>query len=288
MSSQVQALLNDVKARRESALPAMGLSPFPDLDRTLQTLSEASGFSFNLDPKLAPTAEEPGVVDADAGVPFHGSFIDAFPALRSAAASPLLGPPGIAYPHNPARSIYDPLAARQSPAPTSPTLSYTGSFDPFSEGADDSGAATSRRGALEDGPPKMSRFGFARNGRQGGNGVSSANSPRVGATPLSPSVSGDGSLHAANGNLYEQWNAYSLQHHAYQSHTSSPLAQHAQAYTPSQQQTQQRFQQQQQQAYQAAQDVVSEAALRELIASSRVQEQQHRMRVVAGMRPLFV
>ncbi|KAI0031707.1 hypothetical protein K488DRAFT_71204 [Vararia minispora EC-137] len=275
MSSQVQALLNDVKARRESAPIVTGVSPFPDLDRTLQTLSEANGFSFNLDPKLAPTAEEADSVEADAGAPFVGSFMDAFPALRSAAASPMLGPPGIAYPHNPARSIYDPLAARHSPAPTSPTLSYTGSFDPFAESLDDAAATAARRAALEDGPPKMSRFGFARNGRQGGLS-SSTSSPRVGAAPLSSSASLDSSVGATNGSLYEQWNAYSLQHHPFQSHTSSPLAQHAQAYAPVQPPSQQRFQQQQY----SSQDVISEATLRELIASSRVQEQQ-RMRVAA-------
>jgi hypothetical protein len=89
----------------------------------------------------------------------------------------------------------------------------------------------------------------------------------------------------ANGNAHEQWNAYSHQHHPYQSHTSSPLAQHAQVYTPAHQ-AQQRFQQQQQQQQFHPSDMISEAALRELIASSRTQEQQNRARMALGTVPL--
>ncbi|KZV70611.1 hypothetical protein PENSPDRAFT_752413 [Peniophora sp. CONT] len=268
MSTQVQALLNDVKARRELAAPMTGVSPFPDLDRTLQSLSEVNGFSFNLDPKLAPTPED----DESAANGYAGGFMDAFPGLRHPAASPLMGPPGLAYPA--ARSIYE-SAARASPAPGSPA-SYTGSFDPFAESTDDFGSSSSRRTTLDDGQPKMSRFGFARNGRQGG--ISSASSPRVIASPLSTSLSGDGmqGQNSASGSLYEQWNAYGGQH-PFASHTSSPLAQHAQAYSPAP--TQRFAQQQHQQQQQYAQDLVSEAALRELLATSRAQqEQQQRAR----------
>jgi hypothetical protein len=83
MSSQVQALLNDVKARRESTIPSIGTSPFPDFDRTLQNLAEVDGkfgsFSFNLDPNLAEAEMEDDTTEfPEATSPFHGSFMDAF------------------------------------------------------------------------------------------------------------------------------------------------------------------------------------------------------------------
>lgn len=58
MSNAARALLEDVKSRREYHLDnTVPLSPFPDLDDTLRTLTDTNneygGFSFNLDPKLA-------------------------------------------------------------------------------------------------------------------------------------------------------------------------------------------------------------------------------------------
>lgn len=56
MSTQARALLDDVRARRESILVQSNSSPFPDLDRTLQVLTgddgAFGGFNFNLDPKF--------------------------------------------------------------------------------------------------------------------------------------------------------------------------------------------------------------------------------------------
>ena len=66
---------------------------------------------------------ELSTLEAEARVPFAGSFMDAFPALKP-HPSPQLHQVPTVYPHNPARSIYDPLAMRES---------YLGSFNPFGE-----------------------------------------------------------------------------------------------------------------------------------------------------------
>ena len=296
MSSQVQALLNDVKARRESTLPSVGASPFPDFDRTLQNLAEMDGkfggFSFNLDPKLAEAEVEDGTPQfPEATSPFHGSFMDAFPALRTSSH-----PQGLNFPH-PQRPIYDP---HSSPVPSqaSPALSYTGSFNPFSEGGESDSAAAARRPTLNDDSRKMSRFGFARNARQNGN-LSSTSSPLISSTPLSPSESiGLGQQHLfspGSGELgsSSQWSSY--QHHAPTVHShnvsaaSSPLVPQAQAQiqAPMYQQhlpPPSRFQSFDQGTS------VSEAALREFIQNSREQHQRAnaaRNAALVGRRPLF-
>ncbi|THH21104.1 hypothetical protein EW146_g400 [Bondarzewia mesenterica] len=284
MSTQVQALLNDVKARRESAPGAVGISPFPDFDRTLQNLSGGNngmgGFSFNLDPKLAGTEDMSSMPDlgvAEANTAFHGNFTDAFPALRNtpySSPNPLAPPPGLSYPHNPSRSIYDPMALRSSPSDrqSSASSSYTGSFNPFADLADgDSAAATARRLALDDDPSrKMSRFGFARGGRQNGANTSSASSPLIASSPLSPSESvNHGSLFSAN-DLASPTTQWSYPGHHFHSHnasnTSSPLVPQAQAQVQPPLHPVGRFQPFDQNTG------VSEAALRELIQSSRDRE----------------
>ncbi|KAI0261054.1 hypothetical protein BC834DRAFT_494224 [Gloeopeniophorella convolvens] len=280
MSTQVQALLNDVKARRESALPTVGVSPFPDFDRTLQNLAEADGkfggFSFNFDPKLAEAGMDDGASDLpEAASPFHGSFMDAFPALRAPSHPPGLGFPGTQ------RPIYDP---RNSPVPSqaSPALSYTGSFNPFAESESDA-AAAARRLAHDDSTRKMSRFGFARNARQNGN-LSSTSSPLISSTPLSPSDSithGQqqhflGSASAELPSPSSQWSSYQHHTHPFHSHNvsaaSSPLVSQAQAQAQSQVYQHLpaagRFQPFEQSGG------VSEAALREFIQNSREQQQR--------------
>jgi CCR4-NOT transcription complex subunit 4 len=297
MSSQVQALLNDVKARRESTLPSIGASPFPDFDRTLQNLTEVDGkfggFSFNLDPKLAETeVEDDAPQFPEATSPFHGSFMDAFPALRASSH-----PPGLNFPH-PQRPIYDP---HNSPVPSqaSPPPSYTGSFNPFAEGSESDSAAAMRRPGHGDDSRKMSRFGFARNARQNGN-LSSTSSPLISPTPLSPSESvGLGQQHllgAGSGELGSpsQWPSYQHHAHAIHSHNvsaaSSPLVPQAQVqiqgsmyqHLPSTS----RFQPFDQGTG------VSEAALREFIQNSREQQQLQRANAarnaaLVGRRPLL-
>jgi len=294
MSSQVLALLNDVKARRESTVPSIATSPFPDLDRTLQNLAEVDGkfggFSFNLDPKLAGAEMEDGVPQyPEATSPFHGSFMDAFPALRTSSH-----PPGLNLPHS-QRPIYDP---HNSPVPSqaSPALSYTGSFNPFAESNEPDSAGVARRPALGDDSQKMSRFGFARNARQNGN-HSSTSSPLISSTPLSPSDSiGQGQQHLfgpGSGELGSplQWSSYQHQANTLHSHNvstaSSPLVPQAQTqlqpvypHLPSTS----RFQPFEQGTS------VSEAALREFIQNSREQQQRAnaaRNAALVGRRPLL-
>lgn len=186
MSTAARALLDDVKARRESALPiSSGLSPFPDFDRTLQTLSgeDGGGFSFNLDPKLADevdSAENLPDFDMTSTIPFRGSYLDAFPALRS--GSPYAHPPSLGYTQSVAHPIYDPSAARPAPGSllekqTVRGTSYLGSFNPFSEPSVDnvtSSPSPSLRSSYSpiDEERKVSRFGFAR-GRQSSTATSS-------------------------------------------------------------------------------------------------------------------
>ncbi|KAG5646702.1 hypothetical protein DXG03_002692 [Asterophora parasitica] len=281
MSNAARALLDDVKARRESALPAStGVSPFPDFDRTLQTLSggDTGGFSFNLDPKLAG-ADSNGLstlpdFEVEASTPFHGSYIDAFPALRSPAASstPFMAPPGLPYPHNPKRSIYDPHAVRLSPSieKQTPGSSYMGSFDPFADASEEApGLSPSplRRPQYspldDDSTRKLSRFGFAR-GRQGSTATSS---PLHVSSPLSTNSNEGQSFYnpmdaLSHGFSGAQWSGNARQDYGFtqtSSGTSSPLVQHAA--DPTYSHSQSRFQ--------PFDSGVSEAQLRDFIQTSR-------------------
>jgi CCR4-NOT transcription complex subunit 4 len=293
MSTAARALLDDVKARRESLLPPTAFSPFPDFDRTLQTLSgedgEFGGFSFNLDPKLAgddaDNVQSLPEFEVDPGTaPFRGSYIDAFPALRSPGPSPVtfMPPPGLSYPHNPTRSIYDPLAARVSPiAPvegqSTGSSNYTGSFNPFADHGEEPASSPARREYPLDDDRKVSRFGFARGRR----GSTAASSPLHAASPLTnndshPSIYNSGDM-LQTPSQQPQWTGSTrLQHSEYGypqtgSAMGSPLAQQAQAQTVYAQQPS-RFQP-------FDNPGVSEAQLRDLIQSSRDQTQSDRNRV---------
>ncbi|KAF5386828.1 hypothetical protein D9615_001626 [Tricholomella constricta] len=283
MSTAARALLDDVKARRESALPTVtGISPFPDFDRTLQTLSggDTGGFSFNLDPKLAGTDTE-GLrplpdFEVEASTPFHGSYIDAFPALRTPASltTAVMAPPGLPYPHHPNRSIYDPHAVRLLPsaglANQNAGSSYVGSFNPFADASEEPPAPSAsplRRqqySPLDDDPSrKVSRFGFAR-GRQGSTATSS---PIHVSSPLSNNSSDGQSFYnpmdgLSHGQGRTHWSANGRQDYGYTqtpSSTSSPLVQHAA--DPTYTHLQNRFQ--------PFESGVSEAQLRDFIQSSR-------------------
>ncbi|KAG6818217.1 hypothetical protein H0H87_000122 [Tephrocybe sp. NHM501043] len=249
MSTAARALLDDVTARRESALPAMtGVSPFPDFDRTLQTLSggDSGGFSFNLDPTLAGTDTEslPPLADfeGEASIPFHGSYIDTFPALRSpTTASTVTGfnpPPGLPYPHT-NRSAYDPLGSRSSSAAghdnSTSGPGYVGSFNPFADANEESPetSASLRRALMDDDSGrKVSRFGFAR-GRQGS---TSTSSPLHVSSPLSNGGSDNQAFNGLTDSLAQafgrpQWSTnatgrdYGQVHSA--STSNSPHVQHA-------------------------------------------------------------
>lgn len=300
MSAQAQQLLEDVRSRRESAFfpTTSSQNPFPDFDRMLQNLTDSdSGFSFNLDPKLVGKDADASMtlteIEAETNKPFMGTFIDAFPALRQPGFSPsfaTLPPPGLGFP-NP-HPVYK--TTPQSVERQSSGSSYTGSFNPFAESADDTPAAPARRFSPLDEDRKMSRFGFAR-GRQG-----SSSSPLATASPLSHSESIASSFYTATstGDIshsvnqsFNQWNLGN-RHHTSQadyihsnaaSTMSSPLVPQAQAqansmYQNHQHQQQLQLQQQLQQHQQAQAQAsrfqpfeasVSEAQLRELISQSR-------------------
>ncbi|EJF62637.1 hypothetical protein DICSQDRAFT_160966 [Dichomitus squalens LYAD-421 SS1] len=302
MSSQAQALMEDLRARRESSIATVVQSPFPDFDRMLQSLNNDTGFggfSFNLDPKLAGDVPEDATLglpdfgaDADASVPFSGGFFDVFPTLRptgqaaASAGSPLMPPPGIPFAAHGQRTVLDPLTGKGTLERQSTGSSYTGSFNPF--GGDGADEALSRKYSPLDEERKVSRFGFAR-GRHG-----SASSSLHASSPLNNSETlshvayhnnvGDFPGH---GSQSPQWplsarhNDYANHHYQSSSAMSSPLAQHMQAaqspfinnhtvnhnHNHNQQQQQQLPQLNRFQSYDNG--GVSEQQLRELIMSSR-------------------
>ncbi|KAJ7724178.1 hypothetical protein DFH07DRAFT_855105 [Mycena maculata] len=283
MSTAARALLDDVKQRRE-LMPAVPIiPPFPDFDRTLEVLNGqdgGGGFSFNLDPTLAGSEADANVdlipdFETEAKTPFHGTYMDAFPALRSSASpssSPFMTPPGLPYAHNPSRSIYDPLSIRPPMTPierqSTGGSSYVGSFNPFADASEDSSSSNPARAQyspLDDDPSrKVSRFGFAR-GRQGSTTTSS---PLHVPSPLAGSASEGHSFYnssetvpspaSAPPPMAAPWGSYYPLNNG--SATSSPLAQHVQA---------QPVYNQQQSRFQPFDSGVSEAQLRDFIQSSR-------------------
>lgn len=276
MSTQAQALVEDIRARRESSTVTINQSPFPDFDRMLQALSGGdNGFSFTLDPKLAVSEHDatltlPELEAETASTPYTGSFLDIFPGvLQSAQSSPALGymaPPGLSIPQS--RASFDPGSSRSPISDRGSSASgYTGSFNPFaSEASED----PPRRYSPLDEERKVSRFGFAR-GRQG-----SSSSPLHAPSPLGY---GDNMSHTSFFSAPEatspvnhaqpQWN-YANRPHQFDytqqpsSVMSSPLAQHSKAQSPYALQ-----QQAQPSRFQPFDNGVSEAQLRDLISSSR-------------------
>ncbi|KAJ3561703.1 hypothetical protein NP233_g10030 [Leucocoprinus birnbaumii] len=239
MSTAARALLDDVKARRESQLPVVGHSPFPDFDRTLQTLSGADGggFSFNFDPKLADeveASESLGEFDPDISTPFTGVYVDAFPALRTPSTinTPHLGPPpGLSYPAN--RSIYDPFASKPDLGRPN-QRNYAGSFNPFADSSDDDSYPGGSRATTEvHEERKFSRFTFAR-GKQNSSLMSSPtstsgpsfNSPRENL----PFYGASGGL-SPNMQQQQHWSPIGHQDFSYSqpvSNVGSPMVQQAQ------------------------------------------------------------
>ncbi|KAF9453255.1 hypothetical protein P691DRAFT_720092 [Macrolepiota fuliginosa MF-IS2] len=270
MSTAARALLDDVKARREAPLPAFGYSPFPDFDRTLQTLSggDSGGFSFNFDPKLAEemeASENLPEFDPDATIPFSGSYVDAFPALRTPTTinTPHLGPPpGLSYSAN--RSLYDPFG-NTSELDRQPQHGYAGSFNPFADSSeDDIHTVASRAVPDADEDRKFSRFTFART-RQGSNlmvSPSSISGPSFASPRESPAF-----YNPANGlspHIQQQhWSPISHQEYNYSqpvSSVGSPLMPQIQPQNAFPQSTSR---------FQPFEAELSEAQLRDFIQSSR-------------------
>ncbi|KAF9244240.1 hypothetical protein BU15DRAFT_86156 [Melanogaster broomeanus] len=190
MSTAAQALLDDLKYRRENAPTNTSVNIFPDLDRTLRMVSgedsEFGGFSFNLDPKLAGEDVNVDLVLPDmetgASVPFSGGFM---PALRPTQPQPQM----------------------QHPRPEDQTTQPQG------------GLASTRKSPFPDEERKVSRFGFARGRR----GSTAASSPIHAASPSDSHLSFFGETASS---AQPHWNLPSHLEHGYT--TSSPLAQHAQ------------------------------------------------------------
>lgn len=193
ISTQAQALLDDVRARREASTQPVQ-SPFPDLDRTLEALNDNDfSFSFSLDPKVVPKqangASAPSILPARRSSPASKTQFDPFSAVSTvplALAGQAAAPPGIPPPPGLARSpaiatssnfsISD--SAAMSPA-SSTRSPYIGSFDPF---ADMSKANAGVTGALDDDTSRRaSRFVFAQKKGTGDSkyGGSAAPSPHV-------------------------------------------------------------------------------------------------------------
>lgn len=273
MSSQAQALIDDLRARREAPISTAVISPFPDIDRTLQVLAgggdEYGGFSFNLDPKLAEDGADAQMefpaLDAEASMPFQGSFLEAFPGLAN-PASPTVSfapPPGLNYTHNSARSIYDAASTRPPPQPNV-SSGYMGSFNPFDSKEDQAHRQYSPFD--DDSTRQVSRFGFAR-GKQN----SATTSPLPPAASLQNDITAHSpfydspDLSAANA-VSSQWNLSRRQTGGYlspqsRSVSNSPAIHQAQAVSP--------FPQQQMSQFQPFDSEISEAQLRDFINSSR-------------------
>ena len=282
ISTAAQALLDDVKSRRENAPSISSVSIFPDLDRTLRMVSgednEFGGFSFNLDPKLAGEDFNVDVtlpdLEAEANTPLNGAFTDVFPALRPTQPPAqmhhpraLVAPPGLIYP-GPSRTMYDSRSLRGTTVERQPggASSYVGSFNPFEVSEDPTvppqgGLSTSRKSPFPDEERKVSRFGFAR-GRQGS---TAASSPVNVASPLSASDSHHSLFSSeTTSSAQPHWNLSSHIEHGY---TTPSLVQNN---TATQSHLQPQPQQQPHLRFQPFDNnIVSEAQLREFIQSSR-------------------
>ncbi|KAG8875189.1 transcriptional repressor general negative regulator of transcription subunit 4 [Tulasnella sp. 331] len=205
-SSQAQALLDDVRARRESTANAYIASPFPDLDRTLAALNSSDfSFSFNIDPTLASKLSSTSINGKGRQSPvFKGSF-DPFASAAPAPMPPapqlpasLPPPPGLGV--RPSANHTQSVAASPGVAPerqqslgipsrygTAPS-SYSGSFDPFAEisASSPTNSLQTQQTLFEEESRRASRFGFARRGG-GTDGMSSRFGASAASSPLGAS-----------------------------------------------------------------------------------------------------
>ncbi|KAJ3741715.1 hypothetical protein DFH05DRAFT_1402615 [Lentinula detonsa] len=276
MSTAARILLDDVTSRRESLLPkVVAQSPFPDFDRTLENLSQTDsglgGFSFNLDLNLAGDDIANADLEPESQTPFLGSFLDAFPSLRSSvstSSSSYVTSPGLPYPHHPGHAIYDPQ--RTVTPIKSQKPNYMGSFNPFADGADDSPISPARTRPPnpidDDFVPRVSRFGFARHGPRT---VTAASSPLQISSTASSSSNNEtqttllGQSEPSHSSAVSQWSLHSRQEFGYPSPSSavpSPMMPQAQAMYALSQSRFQPFD---------SSSGVSEAQLRDFIQSSQ-------------------
>lgn len=210
ISTQAQALLDDVMNRRETIVPTAVFSPFPDLDRTLQNLTGGNdgsmgGFNFSLDPKLAVDDDhfEAQLSDLVAGVNLSGGgSFDPFSSETTLAGPPLSG----------ASVMSSHFATGRPPVIERSASGYVGSFNPFGETSELSSFGTPGMGAPspvqdDDSSRRVSRFGFARE-RQGSGMVNSSNasSPLISAnTSLSSMSFHDSAFPTSAGSSHVPW-----------------------------------------------------------------------------------
>ncbi|KAF8520160.1 hypothetical protein BU17DRAFT_8811, partial [Hysterangium stoloniferum] len=171
LSTQAQALLDDVRARRDQVMQPHVPSPFPEFDRTLDNLGGGEfSFKWTMDPKLSGTT-------VNNAPEYQGSF-DPFAASLGTTSQQrhlkrqfpqLSGPPGLSPP---------------SPAPVQTHSGYHGSFNPFADAEDN--FATQSLPDSGDGSRQESRFGFARRRAS----PTANDSPNMAAFVASPPTSG--------------------------------------------------------------------------------------------------
>ncbi|KAG8727626.1 transcriptional repressor general negative regulator of transcription subunit 4 [Ceratobasidium sp. 428] len=166
MSGAAKALLDDVRARRESAPPVSNQqSPFPDFDRTLSNLSAGGfSFSFNMGPNnharddAAPIPYPSSTpVSQESALPARGVSGLFDPFRKNQLAPSLPPPPGLPVSRDPSGYSQSSLSAHADPR-----AAYAGAFNPFADGVgplNRSGSYDSERDAAER---TSSRFGFAR------------------------------------------------------------------------------------------------------------------------------
>lgn len=137
-SSKAQALLDDMRSRREAEAHQPTKSPFPDFDATLSSFRDGDDFCFTFEESQIPanmkdSSSTNGVMGLSAFTPFALTHHDTSYFGR-ASPTPPPPPPGIA---TPTRNLTD------SPAPppglfghaVNESGGYTGRFDPFAPNA---------------------------------------------------------------------------------------------------------------------------------------------------------
>lgn len=135
-SSEAQALLDDMRSRREAEAHQPTKSPFPDFDATLSSFRDGDDFCFTFEESQIPANMKDtssGVMGLSAFTPFALNHHDTS-FFGRATPTPPPPPPGIA---TPTRALTD------SPAPppglfghaVNESGGYTGRFDPFAPGA---------------------------------------------------------------------------------------------------------------------------------------------------------
>lgn len=155
-SSNAQAVLDDMRLRRDTAASQPVKSPFPDFDKTLNSFRDGEDFSFAFEEGVVPAhlkgpvANRAGALGAFA--PFSLGHAIASPSLSGGARSSGPADPGYSsIPPPPGLGAAGVHGENDADPPT-----YSGRFDPFAPGAgetllsDNTGSASSPFTAIEE------------------------------------------------------------------------------------------------------------------------------------------